>query len=96
MWTLLNKVTKHWNLLTKYWRQPPLTLIHGDAHLGNVYFRDDGTAGFYDWQLVNANTPLCDVSYFLFFGQDRVFNLPKSFQNRFKNIPGNATVEPQT
>ena len=67
MWTLLNKVTKHWNLLTKYWRQPPLTLIHGDAHLGNVYFRDDGTAGFYDWQLVNANTPLCDVSYFLFF-----------------------------
>ena len=67
MWTLLSKVIRNWSTLTDHWRQPPLTLIHGDAHLGNVYFRSDGTAAFYDWQLVSADTPLCDVSYFLFF-----------------------------
>ena len=67
MWGLLNKAIRNWSTLTDHWRQPPLTLIHGDAHLGNVYFRSDGTAAFYDWQLVSADTPLCDVSYFLFF-----------------------------
>jgi len=29
---------------------PPLCLVHGDAHVGNVFFERDGTAGLLDWQ----------------------------------------------
>lgn len=46
------------------WHREPLTLIHGDAHLGNL-FEDDGRVGFLDWGIVQETTPLRDVSYFL-------------------------------
>ncbi|KAJ8598697.1 hypothetical protein CTAYLR_003110 [Chrysophaeum taylorii] len=44
----------------------PLTLVHGDAHLGNMFFYDkDSKAGFYDLQCVAAEHPLRDVVYHL-------------------------------
>lgn len=46
------------------WKEGPQTVIHGDAHIGNV-FDDHGTTGFLDWGLVVVSTPLRDVSYFL-------------------------------
>lgn len=46
------------------WGRGPHTLIHGDAHIGNL-FDDGGRIGFLDWGLVNVSTPLRDVSYFL-------------------------------
>ena len=46
------------------WTTGPTTLIHGDAHLGNL-FDDRGRVGFLDWGIIQASTPLRDVGYFL-------------------------------
>ena len=50
--------------LERAWSTPPLTVVHGDAHLGNAFFRD-GHAGFFDWQVVQQAQGMRDVSYFL-------------------------------
>ena len=39
-------------------------MIHGDPHVGNLYL-DEGRIGFLDWGIINVNTPMRDVSYFL-------------------------------
>jgi hypothetical protein len=46
------------------WQRGPRTVIHGDAHIGNL-FDDAGRTGFLDWGIINLSTPLRDVSYFL-------------------------------
>jgi len=46
------------------WHRGPHTVIHGDAHIGNL-FDDHGRTGFLDWGLVVVTTPLRDLSYFL-------------------------------
>jgi Ser/Thr protein kinase RdoA (MazF antagonist) len=46
------------------WTRPPLTLIHGDAHFGNLFF-DGPEVGFLDWQVVQQGQGMRDVSYFL-------------------------------
>jgi aminoglycoside phosphotransferase (APT) family kinase protein len=38
--------------------------MHGDAHPGNVYFRD-GRAGLLDWQAVRRGHPSRELSYTL-------------------------------
>jgi hypothetical protein len=43
---------------------PPHTVMHGDAHPGNVYFRD-GKAGLLDWQAVRRGHPGRELSYTL-------------------------------
>lgn len=43
---------------------PPHTLIHGDVHPGNVYFRN-GEAGLLDWQAVRRGHPSRDLVYTL-------------------------------
>ena len=40
------------------------TIIHGDTHVGNLFF-DHGTIGFLDWGIINVNTPMREVSYFM-------------------------------
>lgn len=50
--------------LQEMWHRGPQTVIHGDPHIGNLFF-DDGRVGFLDWGIINVNTPLRDVSYFL-------------------------------
>jgi hypothetical protein len=50
--------------LENAWSQGPRTLLHGDAHVGNMYFLP-ATAGFLDWQLVQRGQGMRDVSYFL-------------------------------
>ena len=42
----------------------PNTVIHGDAHPGNVYFRN-GDAGLLDWQAVRRGHPGRELSYTL-------------------------------
>lgn len=46
------------------WLEGPRTVIHGDAHIGNL-FDDRGRTGFLDWGIISQGTPLRDVSYFL-------------------------------
>ena len=50
--------------LESLWARPPLTLIHGDAHLGNLFF-DGPEVGFLDWQVAQPGQGLRDVTYFL-------------------------------
>jgi aminoglycoside/choline kinase family phosphotransferase len=42
----------------------PRTMVHGDLHIGNVYF-DDGQSGLCDWQVVGRGSPAFDVAYLL-------------------------------
>jgi len=43
----------------------PMTLLHGDAHIGNTYVLPDGDVGFLDWQVVRRGNWSQDVGYFL-------------------------------
>jgi Phosphotransferase enzyme family len=43
---------------------PPHTVMHGDAHPGNIYFRDGG-AGLLDWQAVRRGHPSRELAYTL-------------------------------
>lgn len=45
----------------------PHTVMHGDAHPGNVYFRN-GRAGLLDWQAVRRGHPSRELSYTLITG----------------------------
>ncbi|RDH74772.1 DUF1679 domain-containing protein [Mycolicibacterium moriokaense] len=47
--------------------QPPHTVTHGDAHPGNVYFRN-GEAGLLDWQFVRRGHPGRELAYTLITG----------------------------
>ncbi|MGB3356286.1 MAG: phosphotransferase [Mycobacterium sp.] len=44
--------------------RPPHTVMHGDAHPGNLYFRD-GHAGLLDWQAVRRGHPSRELAYTL-------------------------------
>jgi hypothetical protein len=46
---------------------PPHTVMHGDAHPGNVYFRN-GEAGLLDWQAVRRGHPSRELAYTLITG----------------------------
>lgn len=43
----------------------PLTLLHGDAHIGNTYVLPNGEVGFLDWQVVRWGNWSQDVGYFM-------------------------------
>jgi hypothetical protein len=43
---------------------PPHTVMHGDAHPGNMYFRN-GEAGLLDWQAVRRGHPSRELAYTL-------------------------------
>lgn len=46
------------------WGAGDRTLIHGDSHIGNLFFRGD-RVGFLDWQVVQCGQGMRDVTYFL-------------------------------
>ncbi|MWA03544.1 phosphotransferase [Actinomadura sp. LD22] len=43
----------------------PMTLLHGDTHIGNTYLLPDGDVGFLDWQVVRRGNWSQDVGHFL-------------------------------
>jgi Ser/Thr protein kinase RdoA (MazF antagonist) len=48
----------------RLWARGPRTLVHGDCHIGNLFFEGDGV-GFLDWQVVGRAPGMRDVAYFL-------------------------------
>lgn len=46
-----------------FWDAQPRTLIHGDPHLGNLFFEGDAP-GLLDWQVAMAGAGIRDVAYF--------------------------------
>lgn len=55
--------------LERYWADGPLTLIHGDSHVGNMYF-DGAKAGLFDWQVTQHHQGIRDVAYFVVLSLD--------------------------
>lgn len=43
----------------------PQTITHHDCHPGNLFWRNDGSVGFLDWQLVRLGDGIGDLSYLL-------------------------------
>jgi thiamine kinase-like enzyme len=46
------------------WAEGPRTLVHGDCHVGNLFFEGDAV-GFLDWQVLARAPGVRDVAYFL-------------------------------
>lgn len=59
-----HKIHVHREVLEAYWSDGPRTLIHGDSHMGNLFF-DGAEAGYFDWQVVQQGQGVRDVSYFM-------------------------------
>lgn len=58
-------LTEHEDTIITRREQGPLTLVHGDSHLGNTYRLDDGSSGLLDWQVVHRGQGLREVAYLL-------------------------------
>jgi hypothetical protein len=61
---LYRHALSHYDALMDYWYREPLTLIHGDSHLGNFFVSGDHM-GMLDWQAVQWAKGIRDVQYFL-------------------------------
>ena len=51
--------------LTDFCHEGPQCFLHGDYHLGNLYFDADGTAGTMDWQSFRRGAWSHDMTYFM-------------------------------
>ncbi|MCI0352558.1 MAG: aminoglycoside phosphotransferase family protein, partial [Acidobacteriales bacterium] len=58
------RLSKKWNVLGRL-GIPPLTLIHRDYQLDNIFFLDDGSLVVIDWQLMMRGHGVFDVASFL-------------------------------
>jgi hypothetical protein len=57
----------HFTKVRKFWSSGPLTLCHGDSHIGNFFFAKNlENAGYVDFQCLSAEFCLRDISYHLF------------------------------
>lgn len=57
-----------WDDVLRAWYRGPLTLVHGDSHLGNCFEYDTGgerRVGMIDFQAVHWSKGMRDVQYFL-------------------------------
>ena len=55
---------RHWDRLLSHWFAGPLSLLHGDSHLGN-FFVSGERMGMLDWQAAHWGKGIRDVAYFL-------------------------------
>jgi hypothetical protein len=46
----------------------PMTLLHGDSHLGNTYSQPNGRSGLLDWQVIWRGPGLREVTYWMITG----------------------------
>jgi hypothetical protein len=54
----------NWERLRTFWFSGPLSLLHGDSHLGN-FFTSGDDMGMLDWQAAHWGKGIRDVQYFL-------------------------------
>ena len=57
-------IAENYGAVARLIDSPPHTVMHGDAHPGNVYFRN-GEAGLLDWQAVRRGHPGRELAYTL-------------------------------
>jgi hypothetical protein len=58
-------IVRMWTRFVSTLDEGPMTLLHGDAHIGNTYVLPDGDVGFLDWQVVRRGGWYQDVGTFL-------------------------------
>lgn len=58
-------IEQAWTRYIRSVSRGPLTLLHGDAHVGNTYTVPGGEYGFLDWACVRKGNWAFDVGYFL-------------------------------
>ncbi|MEM9256383.1 MAG: phosphotransferase [Pseudomonadota bacterium] len=58
------RTMSHWDDLLHHWFSGPLSLLHGDSHLGNFFVSGTET-GMLDWQAAHWGKGVRDVQYFL-------------------------------
>lgn len=54
-----------WSRYVASLTREPMTLLHGDAHIGNTYVLPNDDVGFLDWQVTRRGEWSQDVGYFL-------------------------------
>ncbi len=59
----------HHEAIDACWDSGPQTLIHGDAHIGNLFI-DRDRVGFLDFGMARVGPPMRDLSFFLTMGID--------------------------
>lgn len=59
------EVLDFWSRYVATLSKQTMTLLHGDAHIGNTYVLPDGSVGFLDWQVIRRGGWSQDVGYFL-------------------------------
>ena len=63
---LVHTLLENYSIVRKFWSRGPLTLCHGDSHVGNMFFsKRTGKMGFLDMQCVSADHCMRDVAYHL-------------------------------
>ena len=70
----VRRAIKKWDALLDAWYEGPLTLVHGDSHLGNCfeYPTPDGLrVGLIDFQATHWSKGMRDVQYFLINSLER-------------------------
>jgi hypothetical protein len=60
-----DEIVKLWSRYVNTLSRGPMTLLHGDAHIGNTYVIGNTEVGFLDWQVVRRGNWSQDVGYFL-------------------------------
>ena len=60
-----DRIVDFWCRYVQTLARQPMTLLHGDAHIGNTYVLPDDTVGFLDWQVARRGGWSQDVGYFL-------------------------------
>jgi aminoglycoside phosphotransferase (APT) family kinase protein len=67
---LYRRALARWPALEAAWYRGPLTLCHGDSHLGNFFHDGSGAMGMLDFQGAHWGKGLRDVQYFLINSMD--------------------------
>jgi hypothetical protein len=62
--TQFRRAMGRWESLLAWWYREPLTLVHGDSHIGN-FFVDGERMGMLDFQAPHWSKGIRDVQYFL-------------------------------
>jgi hypothetical protein len=60
-----DSIVRSWSDYVDTLSRGPMTLLHGDAHIGNTYVLPGDDMGFLDWQVVRRGSWSQDVGYFL-------------------------------
>jgi Ser/Thr protein kinase RdoA (MazF antagonist) len=60
-----DEIVDLWVRFVRTLRDAPMTLLHGDPHIGNTYVLPDDDVGFLDWEVVRRGNWSHDLGYFV-------------------------------